>query len=86
MTDNPRYGGFSYCAPDSSRWRSPARDPIPVPRDVNGDHTLGVDMLMRVGGDVPDMMIRKALRHSRSNLTDPGGVPRHDNVGKQCQT
>ena len=85
MIDIPHSGGFSYYAPDPCRWRFPAQEPIPVWRDVNGDDAFGVDMLVRIGGDVHDVMIRKGVRHSRSNLTDPGRVPRHDNVGKQCQ-
>jgi hypothetical protein len=47
----------SYYAPDPGRWRFPAQEPIPVWRDVNGDDALGVDMLVGVGRDVPEMML-----------------------------
>ena len=39
-------------------------------RDVDGDDALGIDMLVRVGGDVHDVMIWKDVRHSRSHLAD----------------
>ena len=55
-------------------------------RNINGDDALGVDVLVRIGGDVHDVMIRINLRRSRSDLTDPGRVPRHDDVREQCQT
>ena len=77
--------GFSYCVPDTGGWWSSAQEPIPVSRDINGNDALGVDMLVRIRGDVHDLMIRINLRRSRSNLTDPGRVPRHDNVREQCQ-
>jgi hypothetical protein len=78
--------GFSYCVPDTGGWWSSAQEPIPVSRNINGDDALGVDVLVRIGSDVHDVMIWINLRRSRSNLTDPGRVPRHDDVREQCQT
>ncbi len=54
-------------------------------RDINGDDALGVDVLVRIGSDLHDVMIWINLRRSRSDFTDPGRVPRHDNVREQCQ-
>lgn len=61
------------------------KEPFPVWRNVNGHDAVGVDMLVRIGGDVHDVMIRKNVWHSRSQFANAGGVPRQDNVGMQCQ-
>ena len=45
-------------------------------RDVNGHDAVGVDMLVGIGGDVHDVMIRKNVWHSRSRFTNAGGASR----------
>ena len=42
-------------------------------------------MLVRIGGDVNEVVIWKDLRLLCPDLTDPSRVPGHDDVGEQCQ-
>lgn len=54
-------------------------------RHIDRDDALRVDMLVRIGGDVSEVVIRKDFRRLRPNLANPGCVPSHDDVGQQCQ-
>lgn len=54
--------------------------------DIDGDDAFGVYMLVGIGGNVHELMIREAFRSPRSDLSYPGRVPRHHYVGEQCQT
>ena len=50
-------------------------------RHINRNDALCVDMLVRIGGDMHEVVIGKVLRRFCPNFADPGGVPRHDDVG-----
>ena len=50
-------------------------------RHIDRDDALCVDMLVRIGGDMHEVVIWKDLRRLCPNLANPSGVPRHDDVG-----
>lgn len=85
MIDFPHCEGFSLCLADLGCLRPTVEEPGPVWRHIDRNDALRVDMLVRIGGDVPEVVIWKNLRRLRPNFADPGRVPCHDDVGHQCQ-
>jgi hypothetical protein len=53
--------------------------------EVDGEHPFGVDVLVRIGSDPSNLVIRKHLRHLRTDFADPICVPRHDDIGQERQ-